>query len=86
MGLKLFHDDDDGSKLPAAQLEKISRILTVLSGEATLSDVASLPGLGFHPLKGDRKGEYAVKVTGNYRITFGFTDGEFTDLDYLDYH
>lgn len=34
-----------------------------------------LPGFGFHALKGDRKGDYSVWVSGNWRITFGF-DGE----------
>jgi proteic killer suppression protein len=30
----------------------------------------SLPGLNCHPLKGNRKGQYAVKLTGFYRLIF----------------
>ena len=35
----------------------------------------NLPGDGFHPLRGDRKGTYAVSVSGNWRMTFRF-EGE----------
>jgi proteic killer suppression protein len=45
-----------------------------------------VPGLGFHPLKGQRKGEFAVLVTRNWRITFGWADGDAADIDLEDYH
>jgi toxin HigB-1 len=31
-----------------------------------------LPGLRLHELKGDRKGTWAVSVSGNWRVTFRF--------------
>ena len=31
----------------------------------------SYPGSHFHPLNGDRAGHYAVRLTANYRVTFG---------------
>jgi proteic killer suppression protein len=34
-----------------------------------------LPGYRFHALRGERKAEFAVSVTGNWRVTFEF-DGE----------
>jgi proteic killer suppression protein len=40
----------------------------------------------FHPLVGDRIGEYAMSVPGNYRITFEFEDGDVTINDFEDYH
>ncbi len=45
-----------------------------------------LRGLGFHPLKGPRKGEYAVTVTRNWRITFRWLEGDAIDVDFVDYH
>ena len=45
-----------------------------------------LPGLGFHPLKGPRKGEFAVWVTRNWRITFAWKDGDAVNVDLEDYH
>ena len=44
------------------------------------------PGSNFHPLKGDKKGQYAVDVTGNWRIFFLFVDGDAYIIDYDDYH
>jgi proteic killer suppression protein len=46
----------------------------------------NLPGLDLHPLKGDRKGAWAVKVSGNWRITFTFVGKDTDDVDYEDYH
>jgi plasmid maintenance system killer protein len=46
----------------------------------------SLPGLDLHPLKGDRKGTWAVKVSGNWRITFTFVGKDADAVDYEDYH
>lgn len=47
---------------------------------------------GFHALKGQRKGQYAIKVTANFRMTFEIADGDdasaiyIEDVDYEDYH
>ena len=45
-----------------------------------------IPGFNLHPLKGNRKGEWAVSVSGNWRITFKFQDGNAEVLNYEDYH
>lgn len=44
------------------------------------------PGLRFHALTGDRRGQYAVSVSGNWRIVFGFEGQDATDVDLVDYH
>ncbi|MGQ0663715.1 MAG: type II toxin-antitoxin system RelE/ParE family toxin [Pseudomonadota bacterium] len=41
---------------------------------------------GFHERKGDRRGTYAMKVTGNWRITFRWQDGAAVLVDLEDYH
>jgi toxin HigB-1 len=45
-----------------------------------------LPGLELHPLKGNRKGTWAVKVSGNWRITFKIQNDDAFDVNYEDYH
>ena len=45
-----------------------------------------LPTLGLQKLKGDLKGYWSVRVTGNWRIIFKFEDGEFQYLELIDYH
>ena len=39
-----------------------------------------------HSLAGDRQGDWSVKVTGNWRITFRFQAGYAEDVDLEDYH
>lgn len=46
----------------------------------------NLPGWGFHELKGNRKGTYAVSVSGNLRLTFRFDGSHAVDVDLEDYH
>lgn len=45
-----------------------------------------IPGFQLHALSGELKGHYAVSVSGNWRITFRFENGQAVDVDYLDYH
>jgi proteic killer suppression protein len=45
-----------------------------------------LPGLGLHELQGSRKGTWAVKVSGNWRVTFEFSGKDANDVSYEDYH
>jgi proteic killer suppression protein len=54
--------------------------------EVSKPEDMALPGYGFHPLKGDRKGTYAVSVSGNLRITFRFVEGDAVDVNLEDYH
>ena len=39
-----------------------------------------------HPLKGKRTGIWSIKVSGNWRVTFEFRDGNAYILNYEDYH
>ena len=49
-------------------------------------DDLNLPGLRLHSLKGKAKGRFAVSVSGNWRITFAFSEKDAIDVDYEDYH
>ncbi len=44
------------------------------------------PTFRLHPLKGNRKGVWAVTVRANWRVTFRFEDGDAYDVDLEDYH
>jgi len=44
------------------------------------------PGSFLHQLRGDKKGFYAVKVSGNWRVSFKFYDGNAYLVNYDDYH
>ena len=83
-GLRRLTEHDDCRRLPPDQIDRIVRILSALDQAESLRDLAALPGL--HPLKGDRAGFYAVRVSYNWRITFRFEAGGVADVDLVDYH
>ncbi len=84
-GLKRLYEKDDGSKLRADQVARISDVLAHLEDAETPSDL-DLPGYRLHPLKGDLKGYWSVAISGNWRIIFRFEDGDALDVDLVDYH
>lgn len=75
----------DQSGIGANIRNRVERILLVLDQAESLEEM-NLPGYRLHQLAGDRKGLWSVRVTGNWRITFGFVDGEVIDVDLEDYH
>jgi toxin HigB-1 len=84
-GLKLFFEDDIIAKLQAHHVEKIRRILYRLDEAETIEDL-NIVGWSLHQLSGNMKVIWAIKVNGNYRITFRFIEGNAFDIDYIDYH
>ncbi len=65
--------------------DRLERILDRLHAAAELKDM-NYPGSDLHKLSGDKKGQYAVKVSGNWRLFFEFVAGDAYVVDYDDYH
>jgi proteic killer suppression protein len=84
-GLKRLFEQGDRSRIRADQVAKIRRILNRLDAASSVGDVDA-PGFRLHPLKGDLRGQWAVSVSGNWRIVFRFADGDALDVDLVDYH
>ena len=84
-GLAKFFETGSKAGVQAQQAERLRLILGRLRATASPQDMA-LPGLGLHPLGGDRKGTWAVSVSGNWRVTFKFVGKDADAVDYGDYH
>ena len=73
-------------------LPVLTQLLVLRSGLAVGSRtgmVLAPPGSGashVHPPEGKAKGRFAVSVSGNWRITFAFSEKDAIDVDYEDYH
>ena len=65
--------------------KRAAHILAVMDAAASLSDL-EIPGFRLHELSGALKGTRSITVSGNWRITFRVADGEFHDVDLVDYH
>ena len=84
-GLKALYDGRTEKRVSPQHIDRLRDILAVLD-RSTKADDMNLPGFRLHPLKGELKGHWAVWVSGNWRVTFRFANGDAHDVDYLDYH
>ena len=60
-------------------------LLTMLHAASEIRDL-NFPGSGLQQLKGDLEGYWAIRVSGNWRLTFRFKEGDVLEVDYADYH
>lgn len=84
-GLQRLYEQDDRSKLPPDMLARIQDILAALDVATEPKDL-DRPSFRLHPLKGKRKGQWAVTVRANWRIVFRFEGVNAYDVDFVDYH
>jgi len=84
-GLEKFYDSGSAVGIQKKHEKKLRLILTNLD-QAEISDDMDLPGLFMHRLKGDRKGIWSVRVSGNWRVTYRFTGRDVEIVNDEDYH
>ncbi|MEM7050251.1 MAG: type II toxin-antitoxin system RelE/ParE family toxin [Acidobacteriota bacterium] len=84
-GLKKLYESGDGSKVRADQRKRIADVLFHLDNALAPTDL-DLPGYRLHRLKGDLKGAWSISVSGNWRITFRFADGDAREVNLIAYH
>ncbi|WKZ91590.1 type II toxin-antitoxin system RelE/ParE family toxin [Chimaeribacter arupi] len=84
-GLRQFFLSGSTAGINVQQAKRISLRLAVLNAAVQISDL-DLPGFHLHALKGDREGIWSITVTGNWRITFEFINGDAYIVNYEDYH
>ena len=84
-GLRRFWERDDARRLNPNHVRRINRLLHQLDA-AVRPFQLNRPANRLHQLKGNRRGVWSIRVSGNWRITFRFLDGDAVDIDLEDYH
>ena len=86
-GLKRFFNSggSDTRGINSDHEDKLRDQLAALDSATDIADM-DLPGWRLHPLKGKDKGRHAIWVSGNWRMTFEFENGDAYVVDYEDYH
>ena len=84
-GLKRLYETGKTSGVQTSHTNRLRMQLVALDTSRTIEDM-DIPGFKLHPLKGKLKGRWSISVSGNWRITFEFRDGNAFILDYEDYH
>ena len=72
--------------LPQELHKKTQIKLARLSAASNLQDLRSLPGNRFEALKGDRKGQYSIRINDQYRICFKWEGDQAAAVEIVDYH
>ncbi len=84
-GLELFFTTGRTTSIQAQHAQRLRLILGRLNVAAEPRDM-DLPGLHLHPLRGNRRGTWSVRVSANWRVTFAFVGKDIDGVNYEDYH
>ena len=83
-GLEELYSTGKTRRIGGDLIRKCARILQLLELADRPEDL-NISGFRFHGLHGEPK-RWSVRVTGNYRITFGWSSGKAQEVDFEDYH
>jgi proteic killer suppression protein len=84
-GLQAFAKTGSKAGIQPAHARKLRMLLSALDVASSPADL-NAPGYGLHPLHGNLEGHWAVRITGNWRLTFAFDGEDAILVDYQDYH
>ncbi|WP_288319779.1 type II toxin-antitoxin system RelE/ParE family toxin [uncultured Parasutterella sp.] len=84
-GLQNFFETGSLAGIQLSHAKKLGQRLALINRARSIAEL-NLKSLRLHQLKGDREGIWSVTVTGNWRITFQFIDGDAYIINYEDYH
>lgn len=86
-GLRQFFEKGSTAGIDDQQAGKLRlRLrLAVIDAAEDIKDI-DRSDYNLHSLTGDRRGQWSITVTGNWRITFAFIDGNAFIVNYEDYH
>jgi proteic killer suppression protein len=84
--LEDFYIDGLKKKIKADHIKKLERILDRLDQSSDVEKDMNYPGSDLHKLEPKKNNRWSVSVSGNWRVTFVFKDGDAYEVDYRDYH
>ena len=84
-GLERFYESSNTRGIQTTHSKKLRMQLSALDTARAIEDI-DIPGYRLHSLKGSRKGIWSITVSGNWRVTFQFSDGNVYIVNYEDYH
>ena len=87
-GLRRLIAADDARGIPTNMSDRVRKVVAALILAESLDQFISdaPPGWRIHRLSGDRRGEWSVSVTRNWRITFVEEDSQIDQVNLEDYH
>lgn len=65
---------------------QVEKRLQILDSATCLEDLKYLPSNHFEALKGNRKGQYSIRINIQWRLCFRWHNGEAHEVEIVDYH
>lgn len=84
--LEDFWNNGRHKRVPDHLKSRLLRKLDMLNTAKELRDLSSPPSNHLHQLHGDRKGQWAISVSGAWRLCFKFERGKVFDVELVQYH
>lgn len=75
-----------GKGFPADLIRPAQRKLVMLAAAVEVGTLRQPPGNRLEELKGDRQGQYSIRINDQWRICFVWRDGDAYDVEIVDYH
>ncbi len=82
----IFEGREPGKGFPAELIRPARRKLIMLAEARTLADLRSPPANRLEPLKGDRAGQYSIRINVQFRLCFRWTGADAEEVEIVDYH
>jgi proteic killer suppression protein len=77
----------EGSKRIHRDIQQVSlRKLRMLNNAKNLNDLRVPPANRLERLRGDREGQYSIRINDQWRICFTWQEGDAYDVEITDYH
>ena len=82
---KLFRGAKATAVPPQIRERALSKLL-VLNAATDVEDLQTPPGNRLEKLRGDRVGQWSVRINQQYRVCFSFEGGDAYNVEIVDYH
>jgi toxin HigB-1 len=73
-------------RLPGDIQDVALRKLRLINRARSVEDLKIPPGNQLEILRGDRKGQWSIRINGQWRICFRWHEGDASDVEIIDYH
>ena len=81
-----FVDDKPSRNIPPDLESRLFRKLQLLDDSSSDADLRVPPSNHLEKLRGDRAGQYSIRINERYRICFRWVNQEADDVEIVDYH
>jgi len=84
--LERFWSEDGRRGIPTGIESALRRKLAMIAAASVLNELRVPPANHLEALRGDRKGQYSIRVNRQWRLVFQWRDGAAYDIELVDYH